>query len=62
MSSYLKALGFHVYLATTKKSCVNNDKYLETNAQAIDALKYTLCKEYISLVAIMIPLLQCGTL
>jgi len=45
MSAYLKALGLHVYLATTKKSYIDNDKYLEANAQAIDALKYTLSKE-----------------
>jgi len=29
MSSYLKALDLHVYLTTTKKSYVGNDKYLE---------------------------------
>ena len=29
MIAYLKALGLHVYLATTKKSYVDNDKYLE---------------------------------
>ena len=28
MSAYLKALGLHVYLATTKKSYFGNDKYL----------------------------------
>ena len=27
MSAYLKALGLHVYLATTKKSYVSNDKH-----------------------------------
>ena len=32
MSSYLKALGLHVYLATTKKSYIDNDKYLGANA------------------------------
>ena len=28
MSAYLKALRLHVYLTTTKKSFVDNDKYL----------------------------------
>jgi len=51
MSSYLKALELHVYLATTKKSYVDNGKYLEANTQAMDALKYTLCKKHISLVS-----------
>ena len=37
MNAYLKALGLHVYLATTKKSYFGNDKYLEANAQALDA-------------------------
>ena len=31
MSAYLKTLGLHVYLATTKKSYLGNDKYLEAN-------------------------------
>ena len=41
MSAYLKASGLHVYLVTTKKSYVGNDKYLGANAQAIYALKHT---------------------
>ena len=44
MIAYLKTLRLHVYLATTKKSYVGNDKYLEANTQAIDALKHTLSK------------------
>ena len=44
MSAYLKALRLHVYLATTKISYIGNDKYLEANTQAIDALKHTLSK------------------
>ena len=51
MSAYLKALGLHVYLATTKKSYVDNGKYLEVNVQVMDALKHTLCKEHIFLVS-----------
>ena len=42
MSSYLKTLGLHVYLATAKKFYFCNDKYIEDNAQAMEALKYTL--------------------
>ena len=37
MSSYLKTLGLHAYLAITKKFNFGNDKYIEANAQAIDA-------------------------
>ena len=51
MSSYLKALGLHVYLTTIKKSYVDNGKYLEANAQAMEALKHTLSKEYLSIVS-----------
>ena len=38
MSAYLKALGLHVYIATTKKSYFNNYKYIEANVQVINAL------------------------
>jgi len=38
MSLYLKALGLHVYLTTTKKSYVDNGKYLEANTQSMEAL------------------------
>ena len=51
MSAYLKALGLHVYLATIKKSCVGNDKDLGANAQALEALRHTLSKEYLSIVS-----------
>jgi len=51
MSAYLKALCLHVYLATTKKSYFGNDKYFEANAQALDALKHTLSKEYLYMVS-----------
>ena len=40
MSSYLKTLGLHVYLTTTKKSYFENDKYLEANAQAMIVSKH----------------------
>jgi len=51
MSAYFKALGLHVYLATTKKSYLANVKYLEANIQVIDALKHTLSKEHLSLIS-----------
>ena len=38
MSAYLKALGLHVYLATTKKTYFGNVKYIEANAQALNTL------------------------
>ena len=31
MSAYLKTVGLHVYFATTKKSYLDNDKYVEAN-------------------------------
>ena len=62
MSAYLKALGLRVYLATTKEIYFSNDKYIEANAQALDALKYTLSKEYLSMVSHCDSvLLQCET-
>ena len=51
MSAYLKTLGLHVYLATTKKTYFGNDKYIKANAQALDALKHSLSKEYLSMVS-----------
>ena len=51
MSTYLKALRLHVYLATIKNLYVDNGKYLVANAQAMDALKHTLCKEHIFLIS-----------
>ena len=35
MSMYLKTLGMHVFFATTKKSYLDNNKYIEVNAQAL---------------------------
>ena len=54
MSSYLKALSLYVYLATTKKIYLGNDKYIEANAQTMEALKHTLSKEYLSLISHLI--------
>ena len=53
MSSYLKVLGLHVYLATNKKSYIENGKYLEANTQAMIALKQTLNNNYLSKVFIL---------
>ena len=51
MSLYLKALGIHVYLASTNDSYVNNSKNLEANAKAVHALKSTLNNDYLSRVS-----------
>ena len=42
MSMYLKTLGMHVYRATTKKPSLGNDKHIEANALALEALRQTL--------------------
>ena len=41
----------HVYLFTTKKTYCGNDKYIEANAQALEALRRTLSKDYLSIVS-----------
>ena len=51
MSTYLKILEMHVYLSTIKKSYLDNDKYIEANAQALEALRRTLRKDYLSIVS-----------
>jgi len=51
MSSYLKALELHIYLATTKKSYFDNNKYSEANAQALIALRQSLSKEHLSMIS-----------
>ena len=51
MSAYLKVLGLHVYLVTIKKSYLGNDKYIEANAQVMEALRHTLIKYYLSLIS-----------
>ena len=50
MSAYLKALGLHVYLATTKKNYFGKDKYIEANAQALIALRQSLSKDCLSMI------------
>ena len=51
MSLYLKALGIHVYFATTKNDYCLNGKNNEANAKALNALKSTLNDDYLSRVA-----------
>ena len=51
MSAYLKVLGLHVYLATTKKTYSGNAKYIEANEQALDALNQTLSRDYLSMIS-----------
>ena len=51
MSAYLKALGLNVYLTTTKKSYVDNDKHLEANTQAMEALRHTLSNEHLYIIS-----------
>ena len=51
MGAYLNALRLHVYLATTKKSYLDNNKHIEANSQALEALRQTLSKEYLSMVS-----------
>ena len=45
MSMYLKTLGMHVYLSTTKKSYLSNSKHIEANVQTLEALRCTLSKK-----------------
>ena len=40
-----------VYLATTKKSYIENIKYLEANAQVMIALKQTFSNTYVSMIS-----------
>ena len=49
MSIYLKTLGMHVYLTSTKKSYLDNNKYVKANTQALEALKHTLSKDHLSI-------------
>ena len=51
MSMYLKTPDLHIFLADTKKSYLGNSKHIEANAQALEALRSTLSKEYLCLVS-----------
>ena len=47
MSMYLKTLGLHVFLAATKKCYLGNCIHIGANAQALEAIRSTLSKEYL---------------
>ena len=49
MSMYLKTLGLHVFLAATKKCYLGNRIHIGANAQALEAIRSTLNKEYLML-------------
>jgi len=48
---YVKTLGLHVFLAVIKKSYLGNSKHIEANAQALEALRSILSKEYLCIVS-----------
>ena len=47
MSVYLQTLGHKVYLAITKESYLSDSKHIGANAQALEAIRSTLPKEYL---------------
>ena len=47
MSVYLQALGYKVHLAITKESYLSDSKHTGANAQALEAIRSTLPKEYL---------------
>ena len=49
MSIYLKTLGLHVFLTATKKCYLSNSSHIGANAQALEAIRSTLPKEYLML-------------
>ena len=61
MSTYLKTLALHVFLATIKKSFLGNNKHIEANAQVLGHLDTLLAKNIYLWFLIVIPFLQCGT-
>jgi len=44
---YLKTLGIHVFLAATKKCYLGNRNHIGANAQALEAIRNTLSKDYL---------------
>jgi len=48
---YLKTLGIHVFLAATKKCYLGNCNHIGANAQALEAIRSTLSKDYLMLVS-----------
>ena len=51
MSCHLKALGYKVYLDITKESYLSNNKHIQANALALEALRKSLSKEYLKMVS-----------
>ena len=51
MSTYLKTLGFHVFLAATKKCYLGDRNHIGANSQALEAIRSTLSKEHLMLVS-----------
>ena len=51
ISWHLKAIGYKVYLAITKKSYLSDSKHIEANALALEAIRSTLSKEYLMYVS-----------
>ena len=49
MTVYLETLGHKVYLAITKESYLSDSKHIGANAQALEAIRSTLNKEYLLL-------------
>ena len=49
MSIYLQTLGYKVHLAITKKSFLSDSKHIGANAQALEAIRSKLPKEYLML-------------
>jgi len=48
---YLKTLGLHVFLAATKKCYLGNGDHIGANAQALEAIRSTLPKDYLMCVS-----------
>ena len=51
MSWHLKVISWKAYHTITKKSYLSNSKHLEANAQALEALRKSLSKEYLNMVS-----------
>ena len=47
MTVYLQTLGHKVYLAITKESFLSDSKHIGANAQALEAIRNTLSKDYL---------------
>ena len=52
MSMYLKTFGLHVFLAATKRCYLGDRNHIGANAQALEAIRSTLNKEYLMLASI----------